>query len=149
MLGISKAADYSILVVGYLASPDNSGTKTKDELADILNLPADFLSKILQKLVKAGIIDSVKGLYGGYRLAVMPEKITLRQVIETMDGPPHMVNCLRDDFSNCGRLQICHPIIDKMRDVENQITQLLENINFTELVPYIPGINLDNKDTDN
>ncbi|MBC8401310.1 MAG: Rrf2 family transcriptional regulator [Candidatus Marinimicrobia bacterium] len=138
MLGISKAADYSILVVGFLASRNDYVVHTKDDLASALNLPAEFLSKVLQKLVKAEIVESVKGIHGGYRLLKAPGTITLREVIEVMDGPPHMVSCLEDDFIDCDRLQICHPIIAKMRDVENQVTAILEKINFSELIPYIP-----------
>ncbi|MBC8401551.1 MAG: Rrf2 family transcriptional regulator [Candidatus Marinimicrobia bacterium] len=138
MLGISKAADYSILVVGFLAAQSSECVHTKETLANELNLPSEFLSKVLQKLVKAEIVESVKGLHGGYRLLKIPAEITLREVIEVMEGPPHMVNCLKDDFIDCGRQQICHPIIEKMQAVENQVTAILEKINFTELIPYIP-----------
>lgn len=138
MLGISKAADYSILVVGFLAAQSGEGVHTKETLASELNLPSQFLSKVLQKLVKAEIVESVKGIHGGYRLLKIPAEITLREVIEVMEGPSHMVSCLEDDFKDCGRLQICHPIIEKMGEVENQVTTILEKINFTELIPYIP-----------
>ena len=139
MLGISKAADYSILVVGFLAGRNDNAVYTKDDLASALNLPAEFLSKVLQKLVKAEIVVSVKGIHGGYRLLKTPAEITLREVIEVIEGPSHMVSCLEDDFKDCGRQQICHPIIEKMRTVENQVTAILEKINFTELIPYIPS----------
>ncbi len=138
MLGISKAADYSILVVGFLAGRNDNAVYTKDGLASALNLPAEFLSKVLQKLVKAEIVESVKGIHGGYRLLKLPAEITLREVIEVMEGPPHMVRCLENDYKDCGRQQICNPIINKMRDVENQVSTILEKINFTELIPYIP-----------
>ncbi len=141
MLGISKAADYSILVVGYLSGVEVRQVRTKDEMAETLNLPADFLSKVLQKLVKSEIVESVKGLRGGYRLPRQPEDITLREVIEAIDGPPVMVSCLRENFKDCGRTQLCHPIIEKMREVEIKVSEMLENINFTELIPYIPDSN--------
>ncbi len=139
MLSLSKAADYSILVVGYLASLELQQVKTRDEIAALFNLPSDFLSKILQKLTRAGIVESMKGLRGGYRLQQPPDQITLGKIISIIDGPPHLVNCLREDFKDCGRTHFCRPIMEKLKVVEIELSSILENINFSELKPYIPG----------
>ena len=53
-----------------------------------------FTLKILHKLVKGGLVKSFKGIRGGYSLLGSPEEITLKQVIEEIDGPIAMVKCL-------------------------------------------------------
>jgi len=131
---LSKAVDYSILVLSYLSSlPEHNAIKSKAKLAEKLNLPSEFLSKILQKLTKANIIHSVKGAQGGYSLIKAPKEITLRSIIEIIDGPSHMVTCLFDDKIKCNREELCRRNVKKIRSVENQINKILESVTFDEL----------------
>lgn len=143
-MAVSKAADYSILVVVYLSSLPADEIKSKSEIAKNLNLPADFLSKILQKLTKANIIQSVKGSLGGYRLIKAPHEITLRSIMEIMDGPAHMIDCLSDDFVDCGRMDLCQPIIRKIRSVEEEINSILDRVTFDKLMVNVNSENQPN-----
>lgn len=132
---ISRAVDYSILVLSYLSSlPKNNAIKSKSKMAEKLKLPSEFLSKILQKLTKANIIQSVYGPQGGYSLIKMPEEISLRTIIEIIDGPSHMVKCLYDNDVECNKLKLCQSNIEKMRSVQQQINLILEGVTFDELM---------------
>lgn len=138
-MGISKAADYAILTVAYLASqrPGKSEKiKSKTQLAKDLNLPREFLSQILQKLTRAGVLESERGVKGGYSLRKSSRETTFREVIEAIDGPMRMVECLSEDFENCGRLTICGPIIETMADVQSEIRGVLEKRTFDDITVH-------------
>lgn len=137
-MGTSKAADYSILVVVYLASLPQGTIKSKAELAQVLRLPSDFLSKLLQKLTHASIVRSIKGIKGGYALQRAPQDITLRQVIEAIDGPFRLVECLKEDATVCIRSDLCYNITQKLRTVQNDINAVIEQVHFGEMAGSIP-----------
>lgn len=143
-MNISKAADYAILTVAYLASParENDGRmRSKSQLAKDLNLPKEFLSQILQKLTRAGILASQRGVKGGYSLRKSSGETTFREVIQAIDGPVRMVECLSEDFEDCGRLNLCGPIIQAMARIQSEIETTLENQHFGDLTirPVIKG----------
>ena len=80
---LSQTAEYALRAVLYLA--EHGGAEPKptrvDEIAGNLGIPANYLSKTLQTLVKERVLRSVRGPHGGFCLAVAPEKITLFQVV--------------------------------------------------------------------
>lgn len=132
-IGLSKASDYAILTVGYLSSLEQGKVISKAEIANALLLPLEFLSKILQTLVKAGIISSVKGVRGGYRLEKNPQMLSFLEVIEAVDGKFIMVDCLSSKEIVCGREKLCQTIIGKMIKIELGITNILKNTNFKNI----------------
>lgn len=130
---LSKAADYAILTVAYLASQSPAGhrnMRSKSQMAKDLNLPREFLSQILQKMTRAGILVSERGVKGGYSLRKPPRETTFRDVIEAIDGPLRMVECLSEDFENCGRLSLCGPIIKTMGRIQSEIQTILDRQHF-------------------
>ncbi len=128
VLGISKASDYALLVTAYLGSQSGDMLKSKSEISRRLNLPSEFLSQILQKLTRAGILKSIRGVKGGYSLAKSSDKITFLDVIEAIDGKSHMLYCLTEDFEHCGRTGLCAPIMEKMDHVDKEIDKILHKI---------------------
>ncbi|MEE9165850.1 MAG: Rrf2 family transcriptional regulator [Candidatus Neomarinimicrobiota bacterium] len=135
-MGISKAADYAILAVGYLAtSAKSSGVdiRSKSELVESLSLPREFLSQILQKLVRANILSSTRGARGGYSLRRPASETTFLDVIEAIDGRSKMVECLAEDYDDCGRLPVCHSIVSKMAYLQGEIESLLASVTFQDI----------------
>ena len=132
-MGISKACDYAILVVTYFASNPEDALKSKHEIAQALHLPEEFLSKILQRLVKANIVESIRGTHGGYKLIEQPSDISLKSVIEVFEGEMHMIDCNKSNFKDCGRQNNCGPLQHVMFQVEDEINHILSNVSFREL----------------
>jgi len=75
------------------------------------NIPRSFLAKILQKLTKAGLVRSFRGVKGGYQFSRRPSEIDLLRVIETIQGPMFLNRCLMDHKA-CSRAGLCtvHPL---------------------------------------
>lgn len=130
MLGLSKAVNYSILVINYLLSRSGPEIRTNAELAEILDLPVDFLSKVLQKLTHSGIIKSIKGINGGYTLSVDPSSITLKNIIESVDGPTSIVDDFKENLKGINRSEQSEPLLDTMIHFESALNNLLEQVKF-------------------
>ena len=132
---ISKAADYALLAVTYLATlnRESDGLRSKAHLAHQLNLPKEYLSKILQKLTRGDILTSERGVKGGYFLRRCPGEITFKDVIEAVDGKRSLVDNLSEDFENSGRLDVCQPTIPKMQEVQKRIDEALDSMHFGEV----------------
>ena len=93
VLKISEAASLALHAMVLLANSDNGPLKTK-EIAERLRVSPNHLSKVLQRLVRVGLVESVRGRSGGYELARPADRITLGHVYEAIDGPIMTVECL-------------------------------------------------------
>lgn len=93
---ITLEADYATRMVYYLAK--NGKRLDAKALAELSGVTLRFSLKILRKLVGSGIVKSYKGIQGGYELAKPACDITLREVVETIEGPFYMNRCIDEDF---------------------------------------------------
>ncbi len=97
---ITLESDYAVRIVSCLVKEKNRlDAKT---ISDKTNVTLRFALKILRKLVASGIVKSFKGTQGGYELAKMPNEISLKEVIETVEGTYCLSRCLHEDYP-CSR----------------------------------------------
>jgi Rrf2 family protein len=109
MLRLSKKVDYALIALMHLAHQDPGGggsAWSAREIAKGCGLPPDLLAKILQRLAREGIVVSHQGTKGGYSLGRPAERIAVVSVIEAVDGPLSLTQCLTDEgtcdqFDNC------------------------------------------------
>jgi Rrf2 family protein len=129
---ITRETDYAIRCVDYLSDKWGSVTMV-DEISRGKSIPKSFLAKILQKLTKASIVKSYRGVKGGFELARPPKEITLLDVIEAIQGPVAMNVCAIDE-AMCDFSSSCavHPVwIEIRREVE----KILGKKTFAKLRP--------------
>lgn len=93
MIRLSRMADYAIVIAGTIAQ-NRDALHSAQSLASASGLGLPTVSKILKQLVKAGILLSIRGSHGGYRLAKSAETITIAQLIEAVDGPIALTECV-------------------------------------------------------
>lgn len=96
----SKTCGYGIQAVVYLAGQEKKRLLSQKEIADTLKVPHHFIGKILQSLSKDGLIESVKGKGGGFRLGKLPKQIKLLDIVHCIEGENFMDGCLLG-FTNC------------------------------------------------
>ncbi|MBK7107303.1 MAG: Rrf2 family transcriptional regulator [Ignavibacteriae bacterium] len=133
MIKISKSVEYSILALKYIS--DNKEVKlSSSTISGELNIPYDLLAKLLQKLVRKGIIKSEQGKYGGYTLIVPSEKLTILQIINALDENIQLTNCSFENATteNCGRLNNCF-IRTPFLNLQNKINDIFESITLHEI----------------
>ena len=92
----TKAEEYGMFGVLYLAEKDRAVVTPLSEISDAQNIPEKFLAKIFQSLSKAGIVRSHRGVRGGFTLSRDPRDITVKEVLETIQGPYFLMKCLKD-----------------------------------------------------
>lgn len=128
---ITRETDYALRCVLHLSESPHEITMV-DEIARARAIPKSFLAKILQKLTKAKIVKSFRGVKGGFQLAKRPKEINLLDVIEAIEGTVAMNRCAIDkrmcSFSNTCSV---HPVWVEMRSI---VEDRLRNYSFAKLV---------------
>ncbi len=130
MIRISKRVEYGIIAVQYMACTSKQLVSVK-EIADSMGLSFDFLSKILQSLLKKGIVESQKGIKGGYRLARNPKEISVFDIIDSLEDNNYLVECLEDD-NKCDKSAVC-TIKDPLLTLQNKINKLFAETSIKEI----------------
>jgi Rrf2 family protein len=139
MLKLTKKADYGLIALRHLAGPARgqtawSQTASAKDIAAAYRIPLPLLSKVLQKLARAGLLLSEQGTNGGYRLARDPEQISALEVIRTIDGPIILTHCFTEHESpvECDQSELC-PVREPLRKVHEGILKLLSGISIADL----------------
>jgi Rrf2 family transcriptional regulator, iron-sulfur cluster assembly transcription factor len=123
---LSNSCRYGIRAVIYLASQPLSNGKTGIvKISNDLNLPTPFLAKILQQLTKHKILSSSKGPHGGFSILKDPKKITLLDIVNTIDGNDVFTNCVMHNGS-CDGVQKDKKRCPLHEDYEKTRTDLIK-----------------------
>ncbi len=121
----SKKCEYGLQAVLYLAAKEPDDVIRVDVIAEELNIPKEFVSKILQSLREHGIIESKKGKMGGFNLAKSPNKIKLIDVVEAIDGLDVFNSCVLG-FPNCSPDKPC-PVHNKWGKLRTEAYNMLSD----------------------
>ena len=106
VLRISRKIDYGLRAMIYLASIPSDSVIPFREIARQMDVPEDFLAKILKTLVDQGLVRSTRGPHGGYALARSAQDVSFLDVIEAVEGPVALNVCL-DGEDACGHSTAC------------------------------------------
>src|SRR2546429_9199438 len=93
MLKLTKKADYGLIALKHLAVNSGGVSSSAKVIAECYGIPQPLLAKILQKLTKIGLLQSLPGTNGGYRLARSPQSITALEVVRAIYGPTNFAAC--------------------------------------------------------
>lgn len=106
MLRVSRLTDYATVVMTCIAAHPHDVLSTA-QIADETRLELPTVSKLLKSLGHAGLVESFRGVNGGYRLAREASDISLAQIVEAMEGPIGMTECGVSDDTQCERASQC------------------------------------------
>ena len=132
---LSLRGEYALRALIVLGSSERAGVVSVQSISEQQNIPKRFLEQILQELKSAGIVESRRGITGGYRLRRLPGRVTLAEVIRHMEGPLAPVRCVSENFyrpcscpdeSRCG-------IRSVMKDVRDAIVRILDDVTVEDL----------------
>lgn len=134
---LSSKARYGLYAMQSLALRANEQALVPvDDIAAEHGIPLKFLEAILTQLRKRGLLSSRRGPNGGYALARAPERISLAEIIRTLDGPFAPTPCSRtkdpQQCEGCVELERC-PIRPYMRQVRDAMAEILEQRTLAEL----------------
>ncbi len=136
---LSNSCRYGIRAIIYLASQGKSDNIGLKQISTDLNLPMPFLAKILQQLAKHRLLRSTKGPNGGFSLLKDPEKISLFDIVEIIDGKELFTNCIIHDDVCAGvrKSKKPCPVHDDYAKVRTELIRLFKNRSVAELVRRI------------
>jgi len=128
----STSVKYAVIALIELAVRQNGQPVQVREISEATNTPRHFLAKLVQTLVRAGILDSTKGRGGGLSFALPPSQVTIADVVKAIDGKQALQKCIFG-LQNCDGSRSCsmHPMWGSLR---TQIINFLENTTVADLV---------------
>lgn len=139
MLRLSKRTDYALIAMRHLALNADRGWASAREIAEAYNVPVELLAKVLQRLVRQGLLASHQGINGGYELARPATEISVAHVIEAIDGPLTMTACTEGDDASCDQFARCN-IRDPLGRIKDRIVAALTTCSIHEMaVEGLPG----------
>ena len=135
MLRLSKRSDYALIALRHLATPAAKSASAR-ELAERFNIPVELLAKVLQKLVRAGLLTSHQGIRGGYVLARPALEISVADIIVAVDGPLTVTAC-SDEDQTCDQYLHCN-VRDPLWRLKDRIVGALTSCTLAELATDPP-----------
>jgi Rrf2 family protein len=129
---ITRQADYAVRAVLYLAEQGENGRAPTSRIAQEMRIPPSFLAKIVSQLSVAGVVQTSRGARGGVSLAREPKGISLLEVIEAIDGPITLNECV-PDRSACVFGDDC-PVHDIWCETQTKLVEQLSKADFGALL---------------
>jgi Rrf2 family protein len=105
MLKINKKVEYSLMVLKHLTDSDKGSHITAREICDKYSTPFDTTSKVMQVMSQKGILTSIQGQKGGYKLSTDLNHVSYLELVEIIEGKKINKDCLS---SNCSLIDSCN-----------------------------------------
>jgi FeS assembly SUF system regulator len=137
MIRLTKQTDYGIVLMCRLAR-DRDGidrgavVHNATDLAAETHLPLPMVSKILKLLARAGLLTSHRGVKGGYSLAHEPARVTVADIIEALEGPIAITECIEDSPDECSYEAFCR-VRRNWQLINDAVRQALQRITLEEM----------------
>lgn len=133
MIKLSKLTDYAVVILAAMAH--HEGEKlSASALAEETKLPEPTVAKVLKILAKEDVIDSLRGVNGGYVLATNPKDIPITSVIAAMDGPMAIAACVDNGQGGCCDHEAHCTIKGKWTPVNTAIQEALNGVTLADMV---------------
>src|SRR5918993_2102142 len=135
MLRLSKKADYALIAMKHLAQKGGRSTSAR-EIAEQYGIPIELMAKVLQRLVRTGLLISTQGTRGGYTLGRGAATISVADVIQAIDGPLTVTAC-STEAENCDQYGKCS-IRDPLWRIKDRILAALATCSLQEVAADPP-----------
>src|SRR6187455_1521755 len=133
MLRLSKKADYALIAMNHLARKQGSPTASTSarDIAERYDIPIELMAKVLQRLVRTGLLASTQGTRGGYTLSRPPKSISIADVIQAIDGPFTVTACSTEKH-DCEQYSKCS-VRDPLWQLRERIVAALSTVTLSEM----------------
>jgi Rrf2 family transcriptional regulator, nitric oxide-sensitive transcriptional repressor len=141
MLSLTKKTDYALITLGYLSERRTQTTSAR-EIAEAFKMPPALVMNILKTLNHAGMLDSMRGTRGGYRLIADLAEISMHELIEVIEGPVRLAECVitTNEKTTCRRHSTCKvgkacPIQAPIRALHGKLVGFLRETKLSTVLP--------------
>ncbi len=133
MIRLGKLTDYGLLLMTQMARSPRTDLHTARELAAHSRLPLPTVSKVLKTLLQSGLLESHRGIKGGYSLTREPNLISLAEVVSALEGPVALTECSMDVSGLCDLEPSC-PMKDNQRIINQVVRGALAKVMLSDLI---------------
>ena len=134
MIKIGKLTDYAINIMGHMIKEDTKASRSASYISEISGVPEPTVAKILKKLAQGGLVTSVRGAAGGYKVSRPASEIAILDIINILEGPISMVSCCDGKVvENCVARDKCM-FNGKWNKVNSQLIAVFDNIKLQDMV---------------
>lgn len=137
VIRLSKLADYGIVIMTHLARPGGVQASAQ-EIAQATRIPQPMAQKILKALAREGLLRSQRGVKGGYELARAARAINVAQIIEALDGPIAITDCVDGAAGDCLIESLC-PARTNWARINSAVRDALEEVTLAEMAEAVPA----------
>lgn len=131
MIKLGKLTDYAVAVMVQLSREGNGAARSAHQLSERTTIPEPTVAKVLKKLARKKLVESVRGAAGGYRLAQAPDEMSVCDVIEALDGPIAIVSCA--GANDVCRAETKCPAKGKWSPVNHAIRAALQAVRLSDM----------------
>lgn len=131
MIKLSKMTDYAVVVLSRMAR-SRGALLSAGNLAEKTNLPEPTVAKILKLLAKQELIESVRGVSGGYRLERGAQDIPVTAIIAAIEGPIALTSCVEDSHDSCALQGVC-AMNGRWNPVNRALRLALDNVTLADM----------------
>jgi len=128
---LSTKGRYGVRVLLDLALHRGEGPRTLTAIAKSQGISRKYMSRLLPLLVREGVIQSCRGIVGGYTLSKEPAEITFLEIIETMEGRIQLAPCVRS--KPCPRVSIC-PVMNSWGEMSEGVRDVLAHYTLQDVL---------------
>ncbi len=132
-MNLSRKCEYALLALLYLGEQEGKLVKI-NEIAGNKEIPRKFLEQILLTLKGNGYVQSRRGINGGYKLSVLPEDITLAEIIRLFDGALAAVDSASENFYDQTPLEKSEKLLTIFKEIRAYIANYLEQTTLADLL---------------
>jgi Rrf2 family protein len=142
MLRLSKKADYALMAMKHLAQKRYAASASAREIAEQYDIPIELMAKVLQRLVRTGLLTSQQGTRGGYTLSRSSSTVSVADVIQAIDGPFTVTACSTEN-KDCDQFGKCS-VRDPLWRIREKIVEALGTVTIAEMAsesdtPAVPA----------
>ena len=128
MLKITKKTEYALIAIRHIE--DTDALVSSKDISKQYDIPKELMAKTLQLMAKAGYLKAIKGPNGGYESQISLEDISLKEFMESIEGPLGLIDCHASN--DCSQINTCN-IKDPIKRINNSLLNFLDNISLVEI----------------
>jgi Rrf2 family nitric oxide-sensitive transcriptional repressor len=133
MLKINKKVEYALIALKHMGEKFPGELTTAKEICDLYKAPFDATARVLQIMAQHQLLKSEHGAHGGYLIQKDLSKISFLKLLEMIQGPLKIANCLHDDDQNCDLLETCS-IITPITKLNDRMKTFYDTISIRDLI---------------
>ena len=131
MLKVTRLADYAVSII-YAFSGSEKEILSSQDIIEKTKLHKATVNKLLAQLVKTNFLEPFRGTKGGYRLKKGLDNISIRELIEAIEGPVLLTDCLNKNANNCNLFNVCNTK-NIWSIINTEVNNTLENIKIKDI----------------